>query len=81
MNEKHIFFEENGSIKLEWVSNEAERFAKQLERYSLSTTQLRKFYNEFLRIRDLPKNSSEKIVLLKLLVAKVQYKKHNSPKK
>lgn len=105
-------FENDGSIKLEWVSEKARNFAESLDTAifqdvnrklykvsrnekgkffkknkddklvedALSSNQLRNFYNEFLRIRDLPSDDKTKIVQIKLLEAKVKYKKTNSPK-
>jgi len=104
------FFEEDGSIKLEWVSEKARAFAESLDtaifqdynmklhkvkrnetgkfnignrtdkmvENALSSNQLRNFYNEFLRIRDLPSDDKSKLVQIKLLEAKVKYKKTNS---
>ncbi len=106
------FFEKDGSIKLEWVSDRARNFAEILDTAifqdynrnlyqvtrnnngkffgkhkkdkmledALSSNQLRNFYNEFLRIRDLPADNKTKLVQIKLLEAKVRYKKTNSPK-
>ncbi len=84
------FFEEDGSVKLKWVYNSAEKFSNDLSKFvkkqrwnderPLSSNQLRNFYNEFLRIRDLPSDDKSKLVQIKLLVAKVKYKKTNSPR-
>ena len=104
------FFNDDDSIKLEWVSDWAEEFAEDLSKHCVkkdgkiifisgnirevkkrfgkrnikeegfSSTQLRNFYNEFLRIRDLPlKSENEKLALIKLLKAKVKYKKTTTP--
>jgi len=44
----------------------------------LSPTGLRNFYNEFLRIKELPEGyEQEKKILIRLLVPKVEYKKNN----
>ncbi len=41
----------------------------------MTSTSIRNFYNEFLRIKALPLNrKDEKVILMKLLVAKVNYK-------
>ena len=80
------FFNEDDSVKLEWVSDKAEKFAKNLSypnntarEKGISSSQLRNFYNEFLRIRDLPKGKEEKFALIKLLYAKIKYKKTSRP--
>lgn len=93
---KFDFFNDDNNIKLEWVSNSAKEYAYELTKEvkiwnsykkkdeviekCLSATQLRNFYNEFLRIRDLPVDSKNKLVQIKLLEAKVKYKKTNKPK-
>ncbi len=72
------FFTNEGALNLDWVGEKAMRTSADIcnARHGLTSTGLRNFYNEFLRIRDLPaSHTAEKIVLIKLLVAKVQYKK------
>lgn len=60
-----------------------DRFGKTFQKVSekgLTSSQLRNFYNEFLRIRDLPDSMiQEKMVLIKLLEAKIHYKKNANP--
>jgi len=79
------FFNADGSLVLDWVGEEAKKLAEKVcyaKDHGLKATGLRNFYNEFLRIKSLPAgHEEEKIVLIKLLVAKVQYKKisNNAP--
>lgn len=65
------------SLNPEWVGDKIRAFANQLSgrKGSLSGTQLRAFYNEFLRIRDLTADASEKLILIKLLSAKINYRR------
>ncbi|MFB3845108.1 MAG: type III-A CRISPR-associated protein Csm2 [Candidatus Cloacimonadaceae bacterium] len=79
---KEPFFKDN-KLNLVWVSSEAERFSKHIaqshkEDYQekvMTTTALRNFYNEMLRIRDLGVDSKdEQLALIRLLIAKVKYK-------
>lgn len=69
----------NGKLNLKWVKEEAQRFAKFIADESwekMNTTALRNFYNEMLRIRDLASHSpDEQFALIRLLIAKVNYKK------
>ncbi|MDD5624844.1 MAG: type III-A CRISPR-associated protein Csm2 [Candidatus Cloacimonetes bacterium] len=72
------FFNPDGSLVLDWVGEKARQTSEQMARATpqLTSTGLRNFYNEFLRIKDLPEShKQEKIILIKLLVAKVEYKK------
>jgi CRISPR type III-A-associated protein Csm2 len=73
------FFKEDGSLMLDWVGNKAKLVSEDFSDKQLSSTGLRNFYNEFLRIKQLPnKHIEEKLILIKLLVAKVHYKEINS---
>ncbi len=72
---KGFIFFEGDQVKLQWVSEYANDFAKLLAANKLSGTQLRAFYNEFLRIRDIPADSLQKNVMVKLLAAKITYRK------
>jgi len=75
------FFNSDGSLVLDWVGEKARQTSKQMSeaRPQLTSTGLRNFYNEFLRIKDLPEShKQEKIILIKLLVAKVEYKRTNN---
>jgi len=72
------FFKDDGSLILDWVGDKAKDISKEISdaKYGLTATGLRNFYNEFLRIRNLPEtHSEEKKILIKLLIAKVNYKK------
>lgn len=72
------FFNHDGSLVLDWVGEKAEKASSRIAegKDGLSVTGLRNFYNEFLRIKNMPAGrEQEKIVMIKLLVAKVQYKK------
>jgi len=78
------FFNSDGSLVLDWVGDKArkkaEEFSKVLHnnKSMLSSTGLRNFYNEFLRIKELPEGyDEEKKILIRLLVPKVEYKKNN----
>ena len=73
---KHRFFEGKKLNPL-WVGSEAKKFSEHLAngKDGLSTSGLRNFYNEFLRIKNIPATQAdEKIVLVKLLAAKASYK-------
>ena len=79
------FFNSDGSLVLDWVGEKARKKAEEFsevlynKKSMLSPTGLRNFYNEFLRIKDLPEShKQEKIILIKLLVAKVEYKRTNN---
>lgn len=69
------FFTE-GKLNLKWVSEYALSLSTELSQNGLTSTQLRNFYNEFLRIRNMPETANdEKKVHIRMLVAKVEYKK------
>lgn len=74
------FFDKDGSLILDWVGKKAEKTSRDIcsAQNGLTATGLRNFFNEFLRIKGLPaEHKEEKIVLVKLLIAKVNYKKLN----
>lgn len=74
------FFKPDGSLILDWVGKKAQEFSSDVlsARNGLTSTGLRNFYNEFIRIRSLPEGHvEEKKILIKLLVAKVNYKMIN----
>lgn len=74
------FFNPDGSLVLDWVGEKARQASEDIynAKNGLRATGLRNFYNEFLRIKNIPaSHKEEKIVMIKLLVAKVQYKKIN----
>lgn len=89
---KFRFFEPD--TKLRWMAEYAEAFAYQIAYKrnenltkildkknkpipGLTTTRLRNFYNEFLRIAEI-KDGEQKLVMIMLLKAKVNYKKHQA---
>lgn len=76
------FFSANGVVESQWVSTKAQEVAKEFERSGLSGTQLRNFYNEFLRIKRMASvvKDEELMVLVHLMVAKVNYKSTKSAK-
>ena len=75
MNSYDFFIGDN--LNPEWVGVKIRNFASKLSegKGSLSGTQLRAFYNEFLRIRDITADISEKVILIKLLAAKITYRR------
>ncbi|MDX9978280.1 MAG: type III-A CRISPR-associated protein Csm2, partial [Candidatus Cloacimonadales bacterium] len=69
------FFTDDGLIDLDWINTKAKEFAEFLGRErDFSTTQLRNFYHEYLRIQSMPAKKEEKIIQIKMLKAKVSYK-------
>ena len=73
------FFKEDGSLILDWVGEKANITSKDFSDKKMSSTGLRNFYNELLRIKQLPtEHKQEKLILIKLLVAKANYKEINS---
>lgn len=72
---KGFTFFENDKLNIKWVSEYAKEFATIMAENKLTGTQLRNFYNEFLRIRDITAPDTEKLILIKLLAAKLSYRK------
>ncbi len=72
------FFTGDG-LNLKWVGEKAKEFSIHIAEHSkekMTTSALRNFYNEMLRILNIPAHSEkEKLALIRLLVAKVNYKK------
>ena len=64
----------DGKLDITWVADKAQQFAIFLDKTTLSGTQLRAFYNEFIRIRDIQSSPIEKQILIKLLAAKISYR-------
>lgn len=64
----------DGKLDITWVADKAQQFAIFLDKTTLSGTQLRAFYNEFIRIRDIQSSPIEKQILIKLLAAKINYR-------
>jgi CRISPR type III-A-associated protein Csm2 len=79
---KELFFLQDKSLNPLWVGEEAKRFSEFLANQrdgAMTTSSLRNFYNEFLRIKNLPvRENEEKIILVKLLAAKANYKKNTA---
>lgn len=70
------FFDKDGSLILDWVGKNAQDFAEKVSEAKLKATGLRNFYNEFLRIDNLPESyNEEKLILIRLLISKAYYKK------
>jgi CRISPR/Cas system CSM-associated protein Csm2 small subunit len=78
--DKGYEFFKGDELNVKWVSEYARDFSDLLSDNDLSSTQLRSFYNEFLRIRDLTATPHEKVILIKLLEAKVTYRKNSGGK-
>lgn len=84
------FFDSDHNVELDWVSGKAEQLANSLayenkqdkrSEKALSGTQLRNFFNEFQRIKTIPNISEkERFALIKMIVAKIKYKKTAHPK-
>ncbi|HNZ07402.1 MAG TPA: type III-A CRISPR-associated protein Csm2 [Candidatus Cloacimonadota bacterium] len=74
-NPQQFNFFDGDKIRTEWVSDSIKAFANLMQERRLSGTQLRAFYNEFLRIRDITADTNEKNILIKLLAAKVSYRR------
>ena len=67
----------NGKLNPAWVSVKAQAVSRDITtgKFAMGATAMRNFYNEFLRIRALPPSKAdEKLILVKLLKAKTNYK-------
>lgn len=64
----------------QWVGDHAKQFSIMMAKNGLTSSQLRAFYNEFIRIRDITADAEEKNVLIRLLAAKISYR-HTARKK
>lgn len=70
------FFDAKGNLDLEWVGTKAQLLAIEIDTKELKATALRNFFNEFLRIKNLPaKYNEEKKLLIRMLISKANYKK------
>ncbi len=70
------FFNDKGDLNLEWVGQKAQKMANDINTKDLKATALRNFYNEFLRIKNLPQGyKEEKKILIRMLISKAYYKK------
>ncbi len=67
------FFKE-GKVNIDWVGKLAKKFSQYVSDNKLTSNQLRAFYNEFLRIRDITADATEKNILIRLLEAKINYR-------
>ena len=75
------FFTEKGLLKLDWISDTIKELAFYLgNNCNFTTSQLRNFYHEYLRIKSTPASSEEKKIMVKMLKAKVNYKVAKVPK-
>jgi len=79
--QKNEFFSPDGLIRIEWIDQFAKQFSEELadgyrfHRKDFTRSQLRNFYHEFLRIKSSPLKKDEKVIMVKMLKAKVKYKK------
>jgi len=72
----------DGKLNIVWVDEEAKRFANELSSNKMTINQLRAFYHEFLRIKELTECDDKSwIVALKLLKAKASYRANSSSAK
>lgn len=83
MSQQTGFFGEENRVHPDWVYRQAEQKAEVFmgtnpKKPNMTRTQLRKFYNEFLRIRDLPIPLQEKRVEIAMLRAKTAHKANNN---
>jgi len=70
------FFDEKGNLIIDWVGQKAQKFSAEINDREFKSSALRNFYNEFLRIKNLPPSyNEEKKVLINLLVSKAHYKR------
>jgi len=70
------FFDAQGNLILDWVGKKAQKFSSDIDSREFKSSALRNFYNEFLRIKNLPSSyNEEKKVLINLLISKAHYKK------
>lgn len=75
---KESFFVD-GKLNPNWVGENARVLSEEITGQSskMGATSLRNFYNEFLRLKAMPASrNDEKIILIKLLKAKTNYKKN-----
>lgn len=73
---KENFFIE-GKLNPNWVGENARRLSLRITegRSGMGATSMRNFYNEFLRIKNIPSSrADEKLIQIKLLKAKTNYK-------
>lgn len=73
--DKAFVFFDGDKLNIKWVSEYARDFSQLMADNGLTGTQLRGFYNEFLRIRDITAPQTERLILIKLLAAKMAYRK------
>jgi len=67
-------FFQGDAVNIQWVGELAKKFSNHVADNRLSSSQLRAFYNEFLRIRDITADATEKNILIRLLEAKISYR-------
>ncbi len=69
-------------LNIDWVDERAKRFADGLSSNKMTINQLRAFYHEFLRIKELTERDDKTwIVSLRLLKAKASYRANSSSAK
>ncbi|HOE90748.1 MAG TPA: type III-A CRISPR-associated protein Csm2 [Candidatus Cloacimonadota bacterium] len=74
------FFTKDGLVNSSWISEKIQEFAEFLSAdRKFTTTQLRNFYHEYLRIQNMPAKKEEKIIMVKMIKAKINYKSDNVP--
>ncbi|MDD3465474.1 MAG: type III-A CRISPR-associated protein Csm2, partial [Candidatus Cloacimonetes bacterium] len=67
-------FFQGDAVNIQWVGELAKKFSNHVADNKLSSSQLRAFYNEFIRIRDITADATEKNILIRLLEAKISYR-------
>jgi|BioPla2DNA2_1021312.scaffolds.fasta_scaffold68595_2 CRISPR type III-A-associated protein Csm2 len=72
-NDGYEFFQ-GDKVNIAWVGELAKKFSQYVADNKLTSNQLRAFYNEFLRIRDITADATEKNILIRLLEAKINYR-------
>lgn len=69
----------NNELNKVWVKEKAKELSESLAAQNFTTSALRNFFNEFIRIKNLSqKSDEEKKILVRLLSAKVNYKCTNN---
>lgn len=75
------FFDSKGNLSIDWIDKKIKDFTTNDRNSCPSKTQIRNFYQEFLRIQAMPGDDNHKIVMIKMLKAKVKYKEKASQDK
>ncbi|HOD18495.1 MAG TPA: type III-A CRISPR-associated protein Csm2 [Candidatus Cloacimonadota bacterium] len=69
-----IPFFPDGKLEQKWIREKAIAFSKKFADRGMNKTTIRNFYNEMLRIKDIKASTDEKKALIRLLIAKVNFK-------